>query len=217
MAFTLVQNISGSECIGSSRQKIVNNFTSLESEIVALSANTIYPSSTNTIDFTYVNSTRNLQAIVKTNSIQDTHLQSNSVTTNKIVDGSVNRSKLEGSILPALAKAWVNFDGTGATGANQTIRANYNVSSVVKNGVGDYTINFSTPLSSANYAICGTSSHTTSNATNTGFGTSVSIHPTVTPTTNSVRIWNVSLTKAVFVTDIVTAADSSLISVQIFH
>ena len=104
MAFTLVQNISGSECIGSSRQKIVNNFTSLESEVVSLSANTIYPSSSNTIDFTYTNSTRNLQGEVKSNSIQSTHLQTNSVTTNKIVDEAITYSKLDATRADALTQ-----------------------------------------------------------------------------------------------------------------
>ena len=49
------------------------------------------------------------------------------------------------------AKAWVNFNGTGSTGANQTIRASYNVSSVFKNGTGDYTIYFTTPMVDNNY------------------------------------------------------------------
>ena len=41
-----------------------------------------------------------------------------------------------------LARAWVCFDGTGSNGTNQTIRASYNVSSVFKNGGGNYSINF---------------------------------------------------------------------------
>lgn len=48
-------------------------------------------------------------------------------------------------------KAWVNFSGTGTV----TIRASFNVSSVTDNGVGDYTVNFTTPLADANYAITG--------------------------------------------------------------
>jgi hypothetical protein len=43
----------------------------------------------------------------------------------------------------------VNFDGT--TASPSTIRASGNVSSVTKNGTGDYTINFSTALADANY------------------------------------------------------------------
>jgi len=40
-----------------------------------------------------------------------------------------------------LCRAWVNFNGTGTVGTNQTIRASFNVSSVMKNGTGRYTVN----------------------------------------------------------------------------
>ena len=53
-------------------------------------------------------------------------------------------------------RAWVNFDGTGTTGTNQTIRASGNVSSVYKNGSGDYTITFTTAMPDANYAVSAT-------------------------------------------------------------
>jgi hypothetical protein len=45
-------------------------------------------------------------------------------------------------------RAWVNFNGTGTV----AIRASGNVSSITDNGVGDYTVNFSTALSDANFA-----------------------------------------------------------------
>jgi hypothetical protein len=45
-------------------------------------------------------------------------------------------------------KAWVNFNGTGTP----AIRASLNVSSLTDNGVGDFTINFTTALSDVNYA-----------------------------------------------------------------
>jgi hypothetical protein len=48
-----------------------------------------------------------------------------------------------------LCKAWVNFNGTGTV----AIRASYNVSSITDNGVGDYTVNFTTALADANYAV----------------------------------------------------------------
>jgi hypothetical protein len=53
-------------------------------------------------------------------------------------------------------KAWVNFNGTGTI----AIRDSYNVSSIVDNGVGDYTINFTTPFSSANYVLAGSAEDT---------------------------------------------------------
>jgi predicted aconitase len=47
------------------------------------------------------------------------------------------------------AAAWVNFNGTGTV----AIRASYNVSSITDNNIGDYTVNFTTSLTDANYAL----------------------------------------------------------------
>ena len=49
------------------------------------------------------------------------------------------------------AKAWVNFDGSGAV----TIRNDFNVSTVADNGTGDYTINFTANMADVNYVITG--------------------------------------------------------------
>ena len=54
------------------------------------------------------------------------------------------------------AKAWVNINGT--TGA---IRASFNVSSVTRNGVGDYTITFTNAMSDANYTLGGSTTNYT--------------------------------------------------------
>ena len=51
-------------------------------------------------------------------------------------------------------RAWVNFSGTGTGGASG------NVSSVTDNGTGDYTINFTTPMPDANYAMSGSGEDT---------------------------------------------------------
>ena len=48
-----------------------------------------------------------------------------------------------------LAKAWVNFNGTGTV----AIRAAGNVSSITDNGTGDYSVNFTTAMPDANYAV----------------------------------------------------------------
>ena len=48
-------------------------------------------------------------------------------------------------------RAWVNFNGTGTP----SIRASGNVSSITDNGVGDYTINFTTAMPDANYSFSG--------------------------------------------------------------
>jgi hypothetical protein len=45
-------------------------------------------------------------------------------------------------------RAWVNFNGTGTV----AIRASGNVSSITDQGVGDYTVNFTTAMPDANFA-----------------------------------------------------------------
>jgi hypothetical protein len=58
-----------------------------------------------------------------------------------------------GSVATAYGcRAWVNFNGTTNTGGFCTIRASGNVSSVADNGVGDYTVNFTTAMPDANYS-----------------------------------------------------------------
>lgn len=52
---------------------------------------------------------------------------------------------------PRVAKAWVNFNGSGTP----AITASENVSSITDNGVGDFTINFTTAFSNANYCMAG--------------------------------------------------------------
>jgi hypothetical protein len=48
-----------------------------------------------------------------------------------------------------MARAWVNFNGTGTV----AIRASGNVSSITDNGTGDYTVNFTTAMPDANYSV----------------------------------------------------------------
>ena len=59
-----------------------------------------------------------------------------------------------GTEIGQLAKAWVNFNGTGTV----AIRDDFNVSSITDNGTGDYTINFSTAMPNANYCAAGNAS-----------------------------------------------------------
>jgi hypothetical protein len=51
-------------------------------------------------------------------------------------------------------RAWVNFNGTGTV----AIRASGNVSSITDNGTGDYTVNFTTAMPDADYAVSAFSS-----------------------------------------------------------
>lgn len=68
-------------------------------------------------------------------------------TTAKIANGVVTAAKLGITENLRIAKCWVNFNGTGTP----AIRSSYNVSSITKNGTGDYTVNFATAMAGANY------------------------------------------------------------------
>lgn len=59
---------------------------------------------------------------------------------------------------PQLAQAWVNFDGTNTP----SIRASYNVSSLVDDGVGLWSVNFVTPMQHGYAAVCSSSNYETS-------------------------------------------------------
>ena len=73
------------------------------------------------------------------------------------VDTIQNASGTDSPInVPGTAKAWVNFNGTGTV----AIRASYNVSSITDNGVGNYTVNFTTAMADTNYAVVSTAGRT---------------------------------------------------------
>ena len=78
------------------------------------------------------------------------------------------------------ALAWVNFNGTGTV----AIRSSYNVSSITDNGTGDYTLNFTTATTDANYAIAG-SCQVNLSPTASGWQT---LYNMAAPTTSSCRI-----------------------------
>jgi hypothetical protein len=79
-------------------------------------------------------------------------IPANAVGATQIANGSVTAAKLGTTEQKQIAKAWVNFNGTLATPI--TPRASFNVSSVTKNGTGDYTVNFPVgALADANYAL----------------------------------------------------------------
>jgi hypothetical protein len=88
--------------------------------------------------------------------------------------------KLKSNGVTTNALAWVNFNGTGTV----AIRSSYNVSSITDNGTGDYTVNFATALSDANYAVVGTSS----NIAGGGAAKSLIVNETTAPSTSSVRL-----------------------------
>jgi hypothetical protein len=57
--------------------------------------------------------------------------------------GGINQARI--------AKAWVNFDGSGTV----SIRDSYNIASVTDNGTGDWTLNYSTAMSNTSYVVFG--------------------------------------------------------------
>ena len=65
-------------------------------------------------------------------------------------DTSGGNSSTSEEIFEGRAKAWVNFDGSAGA---VSIRGSFNVSSITENATGDYTINFSSAMSDANYAV----------------------------------------------------------------
>jgi len=77
-------------------------------------------------------------------------------------------------------RAWVNFNGT--TASPSTIRGSGNVSSVTKNGTGDYTVNFATAMVDANY-----SAVSESNALGVSGNSYISMLSFSSQTTSSVR------------------------------
>jgi len=74
-------------------------------------------------------------------------ISAGSVDNAAIANGAVSAAKLGTNEQKQICKAWVNFNGSTAA-----IRSSYNVSSITRNGTGDYTINFATPMTDANYA-----------------------------------------------------------------
>lgn len=56
---------------------------------------------------------------------------------------------------PSAAKCWVTFNGTGTISEYRS----YNVTSLVDNATGDYTVNIATDMSDANYAVFGSVSN----------------------------------------------------------
>lgn len=150
-------------------------------------------------------------------------------STNKIDLSNAGDVNISGDItkdsLPMYAcRAWVNFDGSDTSSANPlsftntnatnhgdansagetlcAIRGSGNVSKVVRNGTGDYTITFTTSMSDANYAISGCSQY----QNNTG---QTFIEGPSDASTSSVRVYNKNNSNSVL--------DAVFLCVQVFR
>lgn len=115
------------------------------------------------------------------------------------ITGALNAS---GSAPIYACRAWVNFNGTGTV----AIRASGNVSSITDNGTGDYTVNFTTAMPDANYAVTG-SVNTVSG--NVGIFTSVINSTDFNKTTTSVRVNSYNQAGTLF--------DTNSVNVSIFR
>ena len=98
-----------------------------------------------------------------------------------------------------LCSAWVNFNGVGTV----AIRASFNTSSITDNGVGDYTINFTTSFPDANYSLSGTTS-----SSNAQTIRGIFLSTGTAPTASAVRINSANY---------VSSEDNTYTSVQIFR
>lgn len=88
-------------------------------------------------------------------SVTSDDIATSAITTAKIADANITAAKLDGAQSGSApiyaARAWVNWNGTGAV----AIRGSGNVSSITDNGTGDYTVNFATAMPDANYGVSG--------------------------------------------------------------
>ena len=161
----------------------------LAQSTVALTAGTIVAAD---IASDAVTTAKILDANVTTAKLADS-----AVTTAKINNAAVTAAKLDGAQTGSApiygCRAWVNFDGTkDTTGAastantNRLIRGSGNVSSVLRNGAGDYTITFTTPMPDANYAA---TTGWTNTGVNTSFDGSAFIFSAASVTASSVRVF----------------------------
>ncbi len=103
-------------------------------------------------------------------------------------------------------RAWVNFNGTGTV----AIRASGNVSSITDNGTGDYTVNFTTAMSDANY------NYVCAGSVNDGTANNLTLfvggYRGASPTTTALRISTTYVTSGAY-----ASIDSGIVNVAIFR
>jgi hypothetical protein len=93
---------------------------------------------------------------------------------NTLKDASGNNSVAMEYVANGSAKAWVNFNGTGTIATRDSL----NVSGLVDNGTGDYSITISSAMGNSNYAFIKSPS-----TTNTGSYDSYPLTGILTTTT----------------------------------
>lgn len=101
-----------------------------------------------------------------------------------IQDTAGSNSSTPAAIANGIAKAWVNFNGTGTV----AIRGSYNVSSITDNGTGDYTVNLTSAVTDANGAV-----HVTTQQI--AYGNVLATNP---PTSSAIRVQTSGTSTSVF-------------------
>jgi len=94
------------------------------------------------------------QKVTFANSLTSPTLVTPTLTSPTLTTPTINSAQvptISGTAPLYMCRAWVNFNGTGTV----AILASGNVSSITDNGVGDYTVNFTTAMPDANYSVNG--------------------------------------------------------------
>ena len=122
---------------------------------------------------------------------------------NTVTDSAGSGNPDVGIDTSGIAKAWVNFNGTGTV----AIRQAFNVSTITDNGTGNYTVNLTVAMPDTNYNFVTNSSNT--NSSNIlCIGQLNWDNPT--KTTSALRLYNLKTTNGAL-------TDQDTISVTIFR
>jgi hypothetical protein len=124
---------------------------------------------------------------------------------NTLTDTAATKSVPIEDVVNGVARAWVNFNGTGTV----AIRADYNVTDITDNGTGDYTVNFTNAMPDANYSVVfGVKNEGLGGAS--GANANAVIKVGTTPTSSSVVVLTGQVTTG-------SAGDFSFVNVVIFR
>ncbi len=140
--------------------------------------------------------TMNLQAQSLINRTQ--YLADNKFNTADFLTTLKTNLNASGTAPVYAVRAWVNFNGKNTP----TTNASGNISSITDNGVGNYTLNFTTALPHANYSVSGSGRYDTTGGANTPI---VGIYRSATAqSTSAVQISTMTDVAAAFDCDVVT-------------
>jgi hypothetical protein len=214
--FTLSRSVNSVNDI----QVVVNNVVQYPPNYsVSGTTLTISPapsSGTNNVYVRYLSTT--LQTITPSDlTVSAAKIQTSAVTTDKIADANITAAKLNGAQSGSApiyaARAWVNFNGSGTV----AISASGNVSSITDNASGDYTVNFTTAMSDANYCIVAMGRRPSGSNPNSGYGAIVSISSATAPTTTATRIWTTAVVASGTASSIVQVEDFPNVNIAVFR